>query len=115
MFQKRSGIEMQKKDLEIVGKFKALVSERVKIYELRVFGSRARGDASQYSDMDILVLLGEAPNNEESDYISDCAWEAGFEHGVVVIPVIFSRNEWENSPERYSLLAQAVEKEGVLI
>jgi len=42
-------------------------------------------------------------------------WEAGFESGVVVVPVVFSRVEWENGPERYSLLAEAVKSDGVYL
>jgi hypothetical protein len=32
---------------------------------------------------------------------------------MVIVPVVFARDEWEDGPERYSLLAQAVELEGV--
>jgi len=37
---------MNDKDHEIAERFKELVSRKVKIHELQVFGSRARGDAS---------------------------------------------------------------------
>jgi len=106
---------MLQRDIEIAETFKALVSKRTKVHEVKVFGSRARGDSSPYSDMDVLVVLDGTPDDKTADYISDCAWEAGFEFGVVVVPVVFSLDEWQNSPERFSLLAQAVEKEGVLV
>ncbi len=99
----------------ILDTFKALLLKRLSLYKMILFGSRARGDAEQYSDMDVLVILDKASGGQDYEYVSDCAWEAGFEHGIVVVPVVFTREEWENSPERYSLLAQAVEKEGVLI
>lgn len=99
----------------ILDKFKALLAERVTVYKLILFGSRARGDAEPSSDMDVLVVLEGASSEKDRDYVSDCAWEAGFEHGIVVVPVVYTRNEWENSPERHSLLALAVEKEGVLL
>lgn len=105
---------MHKKDLQIIGKFKELVSNNIKVHEIRVFGSRARGDAEKESDLDVLVLVEHLDHSTEK-YISDCAWEAGFEHGIVVVPVVYSRDDWENSPERYSLLAQAIKREGVLI
>jgi predicted nucleotidyltransferase len=95
--------------------FKALLSKRLSLYRVILFGSRARGDAMPYSDMDVLVILNESTSEQDNDYVSDCAWEAGFEHGIVIVPVVFTREEWENSPERYSLLAQAVREEGVLI
>lgn len=100
---------------KVLDTFKALLLKRVSIYKMILFGSRARGDASPYSDMDVLVVLNEVSGESDVDYVSDCAWEAGFENGIVVVPVVFSKDEWENSPERYSLLAQAVKEEGVLI
>ncbi len=42
---------MQEKDLRVVEKFKLLVSQKVKVLELRVFGSRARGAATEESDL----------------------------------------------------------------
>ena len=99
----------------ILDKFKNLLSKSVNVYKLILFGSRARGDAESSSDMDVLVVLDGTPTEKDFDYVSECAWEAGFEHGIVVVPVVYTRNEWEISPERYSLLAIAVEKEGVLL
>ena len=97
----------------VLDKLKSLLQNRVTLYKLVLFGSRARGDAGPYSDMDVLVILGDASTDKDFDSVSDCAWEAGFEYGIVVVPVVFTRNEWENSPERSSLLAKAVEAEGV--
>ena len=33
---------MEEKDLKVIEKFKSLVSEKVKIHELRVFGSKGK-------------------------------------------------------------------------
>ncbi len=99
----------------VIETFKVLLSKRLSLYKMVLFGSRARGDASLYSDMDILVVLDNISGEDDVDYVSDCAWQAGFEDGVVVVPVVFTRDEWENSPERYSLLAKAIETEGVAV
>jgi len=93
--------------------FRALVTERIKVHRMLLFGSRARGDAAPASDMDVLVVVAGPVSEPDRDYISDCAWEAGFEQGIVVVPVAVSRHEWENGPEQYSLLARAVERDGV--
>ena len=98
----------------ILEKFKTLLLKRVKLHALVLFGSRAKGNAETYSDMDVLVVVDDL-TMEVEDYISDCAWEAGFETGIVVVPVVYLRNEWESGPERYSLLAEAVKTEGVYI
>ena len=106
---------MNNNDKTVIDRFKALLSPHVGLHKLILFGSRARGDADPDSDLDVLVVLDNRPTDRERDIISDCAWEAGFEYGIVVVPVVFTRTEWENSPERYSLLARAVEREGVLL
>lgn len=97
----------------VLDRFKKLLLERIRLHKLILFGSRARGDADPYSDMDVVVVLDGPSDEGEKDYVSNCAWEAGFEQGIVVVPVVFSRNEWEDGPERYSLLVQAVSTEGV--
>jgi DNA polymerase sigma len=96
----------------VLDRFKTLLLKRVRLHKLILFGSRARGNADPYADTDVVVVL-DSPSEEERDYVSNCAWEAGFEHGIVVVPVVFSKNEWEKGPERHSLLVQAVSTEGV--
>ncbi len=100
---------------QILESFKLSLLKRLAVHKVILFGSRARGDADVYSDMDVVVVLDQLSSVIDVDYVSDCAWEAGFEHGIVVVPIVYSRDEWEKSPERYSLLAMAVEQEGVTI
>jgi predicted nucleotidyltransferase len=97
----------------VLDSFKELLLKRGNLHKLTLFGSRARGDAGRYSDMDIVVILDDGASEKDFDYVSDSAWEAGFEQGIVIVPVVFTRSEWENSPERYSLLVQAVDAEGL--
>src|SRR3972149_4353981 len=96
----------------VLDRFKALLSTHIGLHKLILFGSRARGDADPDSDLDVLVVLDNRPTDREQGIISDCAWEAGFESGIVVVPVVFARHDWEAGPERYSLLAQTVAGDG---
>jgi predicted nucleotidyltransferase len=100
---------------KILERFKSLLLKKLSVHKIVLFGSRARGDSAEYSDMDVLVVLNKIKSKADRDYVSECAWEAGFEHGIVIVPVVYTRDEWENSPERSSLLAIAIEKEGVPI
>ena len=94
--------------------FIILMREKIIVHRVVLFGSRARGDADADSDMDVLVIVDDFTDLIE-DFISQCAWEAGFENDIVLVPVVFSRNDWENGPERYSLLAEAIKSEGVYL
>ena len=106
---------MDTKDLEIIKRLKSIIQERVKLDRLILFGSRARGDAEPDSDMDVLVILDESVSRQSRKIVSDAAWEAGFDGGIVVVPVVVSRDRWENGPDRVSLLAMAVREEGLQI
>jgi len=106
---------MKELEEKVANSFKLLLSQRVPLHRIIVFGSRARGDADPDSDMDLLVILNGPNSADARKHVSDCAWEAGFNHGLVVSPIVVSRQSWENGPERYSLLAQAVEEEGVAV
>ena len=103
---------VEKRVLEI---FKTLLLQRVSLFKMVLFGSRARGDADPASDMDVVVILDGPLNEKIKEEVSDCAWQAGFEHGIILVPVVFTQEEWENGPERHSLLVQAVKAEGVLL
>ena len=103
---------MNTAERNVIETFRKLLSKKLKVDQLVLFGSRARGDAAPDSDMDILVIINK-PTEDIEEYISSCAWEAGFEYGMVIVPVVYSKKEWESGPDRISLLARAIEMEGV--
>jgi predicted nucleotidyltransferase len=82
--------ELEKK---VINNFRQLLSQRVALHRLIMFGSRARGDAEPDSDMDVLVVLSGSNNATVRRYVNDCAWEAGFDHGLVVSPVVVERQK----------------------
>jgi predicted nucleotidyltransferase len=103
---------MQERELKIVEKFKQLISKRVKVHEVRVFGSRARGDASEDSDLDVLVVVDRL-DHEIDKFISECAWEAGFPEDIVLVPMAITIDNLKNSPLRESVFIRNVYREGV--
>ncbi len=99
----------------ILARFKKALQEKLRVSDVIIFGSRARGDTDEYSDLDVVVVLDEDLTDSIRDHVSDCAWHAGFDQGIVVVPVLFSSREWQMGAVRNSLLAKAVEAEGQAI
>ena len=78
--------------------------------EIILFGSQARGEATDESDVDVVVVV---PRLEKRslDVILEAAWGIGFEAGTVisVIPATFE----EMTTLSASPFFQAVESEGI--
>jgi len=105
---------MQEKELKVIESFKNLVSQKVKILELRVFGSRARGKATEESDLDVFLVV-DLLNHAIEKYISDCAWEAGFPEDIIIMPITISIDTLRNSPLRESVFIKNVYREGIAV
>lgn len=109
---------MKPKDYKIAQELKARLSEVVNLVDFRVFGSRARGDESEYSDMDVFIEVEsevEPIDKKLKDIISDIVWEVGYNHFVVIAPLIFTRSEIEDSPLRVSPIVKNIMEEGAVI
>ena len=80
--------------------------------EVILFGSRARGEATEGSDIDVLVLVPKL-EKDTLDSILEAAWEVGFEAGEVisVIPATFEEMERLSA----SPFFQAVQREGIRV
>ncbi len=81
---------------------------------MRVFGSRARGDADEYSDLDVFIET-EALNLEIKMMIKDVTWEVGIENCLVISPLIFSRSELTETALKSSSIVQNIMSEGIII
>ena len=78
--------------------------------EIILFGSQARGDATDTSDIDILVVVSNL-EKDTLDALLDAAWEVGFEAGKVisVVPATFEEIRTLSA----SPVFQAVQREGI--
>ncbi len=103
---------MTPKDREIAKELKNKLSEVVHLLDFRVFGSRARGDADEYSDMDVFIEV-ETINKQLKEDIGHIAWEIGFKHLIHISPIIFTQYELEDSPLRASPIVRNINEEGV--
>lgn len=105
---------MRQEDREIARELKEKVSEIASLVDFRVFGSRARGDSDEYSDLDVFLEF-ESVDKALEEQVSNFAWEIGFRHGMVISPLVFSRHELEKTALRASPIVRAIAEEGVRI
>ena len=103
---------MNKRDKAIAREFKRRLSKAVTVLDFKVFGSRARGNADEYSDMDVSVKV-ECMDRQLKEKVRDIAWETGFEYSIHISPLVFTREEIEDSPLRASPIVESISEEGI--
>lgn len=105
---------MKKSDIEVARELKRRVSQVTTLLDFRVFGSRARGDADDFSDMDVFIEI-DALDDAVERKIRDAVWEVGFEHGLYISPLLCTRYEIEETPLRSSPIVKNISSEGVKV
>lgn len=102
------------KDIGIAKKVKQSLAEKIPLYEVRLFGSRARGEASTDSDLDLYLETGPI-SREQKRLISDLVWGIGFENDVVISPLVVPHSEARDGAFSFSMLCKAIKTEGISI
>ena len=107
-------MSVSENDLQTARELKKRVSKLKPLIDFRLFGSRARGDADDYSDMDIFMEF-ETVDKDLRSKVKNTAWEMTLESGIVVTTLLFSRHEIEDSPLRSSPIIRVIMEEGLSV
>jgi predicted nucleotidyltransferase len=100
--------------IKIAKKFADAVHGLVPEALVKLFGSAARGDMEELSDIDIYVELPDATASDVvKEKINDIAWEVGFAHDRVILSMVYQKSEIWDSPLRSSPFIKAVIREGI--
>lgn len=82
------------------------------LIKVEIFGSKVRGDYTESSDIDILIIVKER-SLEVMDRIGDIAAELTIEYNIPISPVVFSEYEYKVNTDILSPFILSVDAEGV--
>ncbi len=99
-----------------------LNSYREKLYEqfpdlienILLYGSKARGDAREDSDLDLLVLI-RGGDREVKEEIANIGVRLSIGTNVVPSIFVFTIKEWNRFKQRESVFQESVEEEGISV
>ncbi len=105
---------MSPRDQQIARQLKREIAQIAQIIDFRVFGSRARGDAEEDSDLDVFIET-ETLDTVLEKKIRHIAWEVGFKYFIFIQTLVFTREEIEKSPLRASDIVLNIMEEGITV
>jgi predicted nucleotidyltransferase len=103
---------MNRRDYSIARELKRRLAEAVELIDFKVYGSKARGDEDEFSDLDVFIEVASL-DRKTKDRIDEIAWEVGLENLIVISPLVFTEDEIENSPLRASPILININEEGI--
>ena len=109
-------MKLNKEEAEVLEEFKRRVQEQFsgELVNMLVFGSKARGDATQESDIDVIVISRSDDKKLAKD-IRYTGYDLEIEHGIILSIQVYSEthiNYLRNIPTQF---IQNVDREAVAI
>jgi len=91
---------------------KRVLRERCGVSSMAVYGSKARGDDSPDSDIDVMIVVEDYTPEVEAA-VDEAVYEINLAHDCLISVVIFGRRELEEGPLGESPLYKRIQAEGV--
>ncbi|TBL70111.1 nucleotidyltransferase family protein [Paenibacillus thalictri] len=99
-----------------IHKLKERVSEIFHLQSLILFGSKARGDFEDSSDVDVLVLVEEEKDWHNQEKLSDITFEINMKYDTQLTCILENCRNWETEDEGIWLpLKDNISREGIVI
>ncbi|MHB1336310.1 MAG: nucleotidyltransferase domain-containing protein [Candidatus Humimicrobiaceae bacterium] len=114
-FLKEENKILNKKESNAIYKLKNELLKNFPGAELILFGSKARGDFTDFSDLDVLILVDREVDYELKDKIIEIAYDIELENDIVFGLIIENKKSWRSSRYRVMPLYKNVEREGAII
>lgn len=103
-------------DRNILNELKALLIKRFpgEIKEVILFGSQVDGDAEEFSDYDILIILNHDYDWQYERKITDVCWEIDYKYNIFTDVKVISTNELQTIRGKQPYIQNALEN-GLLV
>lgn len=98
--------------LEFTQALRQIFGKRIK--QIKLFGSKARGESEEFSDIDIFLLIDRL-GEQDRKIIGDISFELDLKYDVVLSPIIYSEYEYNDPKYQVTPFLQTIRKEGISV
>jgi len=94
---------------------KEQIIKRFEVVQLILFGSVARGEADDESDLDLLVITKKLYTRIERHGITNMVFEINLKYGTNISTTVVDYNSWENGVFSVLPIKHEIQREGIVI
>ena len=102
-------------DVELLRRCKEAIREVVPDSDVILYGSRARGDAGEHSDYDVLIIVNGPVSMRLKEKILSKVYPLELETGAMLTLTSYSKERWDSPLYRAMPFHKNVDREGVLL
>jgi predicted nucleotidyltransferase len=81
-----------------------------KIKDVILFGSRSSGNAEEYSDYDVLIIMSQKPDSNQKRKISETCYEIELQNEILIDLHILSETELQSLRGKQPIFQRAIRK-----
>lgn len=89
--------------------------EKFQVEAMILYGSVARGEAGEESDIDLLILTRNQLSRSERHQITGLVFEANLEYGTNFSTMVLARSSWETGLFSVLPIRQEIIKDGIAV
>ncbi|MEA2081259.1 MAG: nucleotidyltransferase domain-containing protein [Elusimicrobiota bacterium] len=102
-------------ELKALREFKSRLLEKFSDAEITLYGSKARGDSTPESDIDLLILMERPVTNELEEAITKISYAIELKYDVVFGKLVKNRNFWNTSLANVMPIHRNIDREGIAL
>ena len=106
---------LMKNESEAIEAAIRMLKSEFSVSKVILFGSKARGDHDEHSDIDLLVVASKLLHWKEEKAIVGALFDIGMEYNVIFSPLFTSVDEWENGMFTEFPVYQEISRDGAVV
>ena len=106
---------LMKNESEAIEAAIRMLKSEFSVSKVILFGSKARGDHDEHSDIDLLVVGSKLLHWKEEKAIVGALFDIGMEYDVIFSPLFTSIDEWENGIFTEFPVYQEISRDGAVV
>ena len=109
------GTSLMKNESDAIEEAVRMLKNKFSIVKVILFGSKARGDHDEHSDIDLLVVASELLHWKEEKAIVEALFDIGMEYDVIFSPLFTFSDEWEKGIFMEFPIYQEISRDGAVV